>query len=90
MEKRLNKFRAGFGLVEILFTLAIIYFLYYVTANYYFKKTPLGANKDTEKFVVQQGINPTSYKTIVDTVKEKLSKASEEQDKRAKELENVQ
>lgn len=84
-----GKSQAGFGLIEILLALLMIYFLYYLMANFYFKKNSLNVNKETEKVLTQQGIDTTNYKTVVDSTKQKIRGVEEEQAKRTKELEGM-
>ncbi len=89
MKNRLNRSRAGFGLIEILVTLVIMYFLYYMMSNIYFKRNSLNANKDTGKFMTQQGIDTTNYQTIAGSAKQKIREIEEEQARRTKELETA-
>lgn len=69
-EKIIHNIRTGFALIEILLTLAVILFLYYMVTNFYFKKTPV--EKKTAEALSEQGIVTTNYKTILDTTKDKI------------------
>lgn len=66
----MRKFKAGFMLIELLVVLAIIMFIAFKLFNVYFKKPVL--NKETEKIISEQGIDTTSYKSIIDSTKSKL------------------
>jgi competence protein ComGC len=60
----------GFGFVEILIVLAIILFLGYKLLNFYFKQPSI--NPETNKALIEQGIDTTNYKTTADTVRNKI------------------
>lgn len=60
----------GFGFVEILVVLAIILFLGYKLLNFYFKQPSI--NPETNKALIEQGIDTTNYKTTADTVRSKI------------------
>lgn len=66
----MRKVKAGFGFIEILLALAIIAFIAYKVFNVYFKKTSL--DKDTQKIISEQGIDTTSYKSTIDSTRDKL------------------
>ncbi|MCX5705844.1 MAG: prepilin-type N-terminal cleavage/methylation domain-containing protein [Candidatus Omnitrophica bacterium] len=66
----MRKFKAGFGFIEILLVLAIIAFIAYKVFNVYFKKTSL--DKETQKIISEQGIDTTSYKSTIDSTRDKL------------------
>lgn len=63
-------------MIEIILVLAIICFIIYKTVDYYFKKPKIG--KETEKLLLEQGIDTTSYKATVDTVRSKIEGIQEE------------
>jgi prepilin-type N-terminal cleavage/methylation domain-containing protein len=67
---RINSFRKGFGFIEILIVLAIILFLGYKLLNVYFKRPSI--NPETNKALIEQGIDTTNYKTTADTVRNKI------------------
>jgi hypothetical protein len=50
--------------------LAIIAFIAYEVFNVYFKKTSV--DKETQKIISEQGIDTTSYKSTIDSTREKL------------------
>jgi len=67
---RIDGLREGLAFIETLLVLAIILFLGYKLLNLYFKSSPL--NKETGKFISEQGINTTNYKTTMDSTREKI------------------
>ena len=67
---KVDGLRKGFAFIETLLVLAIILFLGYKILNLYFKSSPL--NKETGKVLLEQGINTTNYKTIMDSTREKI------------------
>ena len=79
--------RAGFAFIELLLVLLTIVFLYYLISKFHLGKPLL--NKEVEQTLVQQGINTTSYKTIVDSTKAKLADIQERQEENAKKLESM-
>ena len=68
---------AGFALIELLLILLTIIFLYYFMSKFYFKRSSL--DKEVEQTLVQQGIDTTNYKTILDSTKAKLANIQEQQ-----------
>ena len=60
----------GFSFIEILVVLAIILFLGYKLLNFYFKQPSI--NPETNKALIEQGIDTTNYKTTADTVRNKI------------------
>jgi prepilin-type N-terminal cleavage/methylation domain-containing protein len=66
----MRKGKAGFGFIEILLVMAIIAFIAYKVFNVYFKKSFL--DKETQKFISEQGIDTTSYKSTIDSTRDKL------------------
>lgn len=84
-----KEFRRGFGLIEILLVLAIIFFFFYKVSNLYFKKTITTA-KETESTLSEQGINTASYKTIFDSTKDKVRDYNEKIEEQNKEWADIQ
>lgn len=81
----LFKGKQGFlTLIGMLFAIAIICFLTYFTWNVYFKNGPL--DKATQGALKEQGINASSYQSVLDSTKSKLK---EIQNQSAKQLEEV-
>lgn len=68
---------AGFAFIELVLALLTIVFLYYLMSKFYFKRSAL--NKEVEQTLVQQGIDTTNYKTILDSAKAKLANIQEQQ-----------
>jgi len=66
----------GFALIEIIIVLAIICFIIFKMVDYYSKKPKI--NKETEKLLLEQGIDTTNYKSTVDTVRSKIEGIQEE------------
>jgi len=79
--------RTGFGLIELVLVLLTIILLYYLSAKFYFKRPSL--NKEVEKTLVQQGIDTTNYKTILDSTKAKLNNIQKQQEERANKFESM-
>ena len=66
----MRKVKAGFGFIEILLVLVIIAFIAFKVFNVYFKKTSL--DKETQKILSEQGIDTKSYKSTIDSTRDKL------------------
>jgi ABC-type phosphate transport system permease subunit len=63
-----------FALLELLLVLIIVLFLAYKGLNTYFKKPVL--DRTTEKEFSEQGINTTSYQSVISGTKEKIEDIS--------------
>lgn len=87
MEKdRIHQARGGFvALLELLLVLIIVLFLVYKGINTYFRKPAL--NRTTEKEFSEQGINTTSYQSMISGTKEKIEDISK---KHAEELDRLE
>jgi len=79
-----RKERAGFGLVEMVISLAIMALLYYVISKKYMAN-PVGVDKQTQSALASQGINPNS---LPDTVN-KAGEAADKANKANKQIENA-
>ena len=66
----IKEFKVGFAFIELLLVLAIILFLGYKLLNFYFKQPSI--NPETNKALIEQGIDTTNYKTTADTVRNKI------------------
>ena len=66
----MRKIKAGFMFLEILLVLAIIMFIAFKVFKLYFKNPPL--DKETQRVITEQGINTTTYKSIINSTKDKL------------------
>lgn len=73
-------------LLELIFTLAIICFLVYMTLNIYFKRPSLN-NKEVNKALSEQGIDTSNYQEIKDTIIKKMDDINKQ---RLKEMEDLQ
>ena len=77
--------RGGFAFIELLLVLLTIILLYHLIVKFHFGKPLL--NREVEKTLVQQGIDTTNYKTIVDSTKAKLADIQKKQEEDAKKVE---
>ena len=66
----MKKIKTGFMLIEFLLVLVIIMFVVFKVWDIYFKK--LALNKETQKVMTEQGVDTTNYKTISDSIKNKV------------------
>jgi len=66
IRKQLN----AFIFIEILLVLAIILFLGHKLLNVYFKQPSI--DPETNKALIEQGIDTTNYKTTTDSVRSKI------------------
>ena len=66
----MRKIKAGFMFLEILLVLAIIMFIAFKVFKLYFKNPPI--DKETQRVITEQGINTTTYKSIINSTKDKL------------------
>ncbi len=86
--KQLRLFRKAFvSLIGLILSLIIIAVLVCVLLNTYSGKPPV--DKKREESLSQEGINASSYKTIVDSSREKIEDANQKILERAKELEDL-
>jgi uncharacterized protein YneF (UPF0154 family) len=70
IEGEMKKTKTGFMFIELLLVLVIIMFIAFKVFNVYFKNPSL--NKETQRVISGQGIDTTSYKSIIDSTKKKL------------------
>ena len=80
----MKRIKAGFMFIELLVVLAIIMFIASKAFKSYFMKPTL--DKETQKVISEQGIDTTSYQSVIDSSKKKLQDI---QDKHMKELNNI-
>ena len=73
----MKKASNGFAYIELLVVLAIIAFIAIKLLNNYYKKPSI--DKETQKVVSEQGIDTTSYGSIVGGVKNTLQNAKNKQ-----------
>jgi len=69
-DRCVDNFKKGFAFIETLIVLTIILFLVYKLLNFYFKQPSI--NPETNKALIEQGIDTTNYKTTADTVRNKI------------------
>ena len=60
----------SFSFIEIIIVLAIILFLGYKLLNLYFKQPSI--DPETNKALIEQGIDTTNYQTTANTVRNKI------------------
>ncbi|MCK4809615.1 MAG: hypothetical protein KAS99_01585 [Candidatus Omnitrophica bacterium] len=85
---RLRLFKKAFAsLIGLILSLIIVAILFCILLNNYLRETPM--DKETEESLSQERIDTTSYKTIVDSTREKMEDANQKLLERAKELENL-
>lgn len=66
----MRKIKTGFMFVELLLVLAVVMFIAFKVFKLYFNNPSL--NQETQRVIAEQGIDTTSYKTIIDSTQEKL------------------
>jgi uncharacterized protein YneF (UPF0154 family) len=66
----MRKIKTGFMFIELLLVLAIIMFIAFKVFKLYFKNPSL--NKETQRVISEQGIDTTSYKSTIDSTRDKL------------------
>jgi len=66
----MKKIKTGFMLIELLVVLAIIMFIVFKVWDIYFKRPAL--SKETQKVMSEQGVDTTNYKTISNSMKNKV------------------
>ena len=66
----MKKIKTGFMFIELLVVLAIIMFIAFKVFKLYFKNLTL--NEETQRAISGQGVDTTSYKSIIDSTKKKL------------------
>ena len=73
----MRKIKAGFMFIELLLVMAIIMFIAFKAFKLYFKNPSF--DKETQKFISEEGIDATNYKSIIDSTKKKLHDIQEQQ-----------
>ncbi len=66
----MRKIKTGFMFIELLLVLAITMFIAFKVFKLYFKSPSL--NKETQRVTAEQGIDTTSYKSTIDSTRDKL------------------
>jgi len=66
----MRKIKTGFMFIELLLVLAITMFIAFKVFKLYFKNPSL--NKETQRVISEQGIDTTSYKSTIDSTRDKL------------------
>jgi len=86
--KLVKNYDSGFAsLIGLLITLALMCLLVYIAFNTYFK-TPV-TDKETKKSLSQQGIDSSSYKTILDSSRNKVKDIQKQLKEQTEELEGL-
>lgn len=83
----IEKANRGFGFIEIILVLAVIFFLCYKVFALYFKESM--SNIDNRKVLSEAGINTSSNKTIIDSTRKKVEEYNLKVEGQNKELENI-
>ena len=79
------KVKTGFMFIEFLLVLAVVMFIVLKIFKLYFNNPSL--NKETQRVVSEQSIDTTSYKSTIDSVKNKVEDI---QNKHFDELEKIE
>jgi competence protein ComGC len=83
----MNKHKRGFMFIEPLLVVAIIMFVFFQLFKIYFKKPAI--NKDAQKFIAEQGVDATNYKTITDTAKKQIQDLQAQYTEKLKQAEEM-
>ena len=79
MRKYFNLHKAGFGtLIGTLIAVAVMCILMFLVIKIYIMK-PKGMDTETQETLRQNDIDPSNYKTIIDTTRQKLNAISEQE-----------
>jgi hypothetical protein len=81
----MRKIKAGFMFIEILLVMAIIMFIAFKVFKLYFKQPSL--DRESQKVISEQGINTSTYKSVIDSTRNKLQDI---QDKHLDELNKIE
>ena len=76
----------GFALVELILVSMVILFLLYTLVKVHFKEPVV--NKETAEVLRQEGINTTSHKSTVESMREKIRQVERQDAQRVDEIEN--
>jgi len=66
------------GLIGLLFTAAIVCYVFYLLLRIYFKPFTQDS-KSENQFILEQGIDTASYRSAINTTKDKLNTISAQQ-----------
>jgi uncharacterized protein YpmS len=77
--------KAGFMFLELLLAAIVVMFLAFAVFKLYFKQPQI--NQETQKVVAEQGIDTTSYKSTVESVR---SRVEDIQNKHFEELDKIE
>ena len=78
--------KKAFALISLLLAAVIICILYYIAINTYFKRPSL--DKPTEKFLSEQGIDASSYQSVIDSAREGVGRINRQTSDYEKQLKN--
>ena len=83
----MNKHKRGFMFIEPLLVVAIIMFVLFQLFKIYLKKPTI--NKDAQKFIAEQGVDVTNYKTITDTTRKQIQDLQAQYTEKLKQAEEM-
>ncbi len=81
----MREVKAGFMFLELLLAAIVVMFLAFAVFKLYFKQPQI--NQETQKVVAEQGIDTTSYKSTVESVR---SRVEDIQNKHFEELDKIE
>ena len=80
--------KKGFlSLLGLLLTVAIILYLCYIAFNIYFKEPAI--DEETKKSISKEGIDTSSHKAVLDSIREKTKDIKERAWQRSQQIENM-
>ena len=83
----MNKHKRGFMFIEPLLVVAIIMFVLFQLFKIYLKKPVI--NEDAQKFITEQGMDATNYKTILDSARKQIQNVQTESAEKLKQAEEM-
>ena len=81
------EFQKGSVFIDILITLLVVSILYYLAAKSHLNR--ILVNKETGKMLSEQGIDTASPGALLNSIKEKLKDSQEQEERHARELEDL-
>ncbi len=86
-KSRIKRANRGFGFIEIILVLVVMFFLCYKLFALYFKESPV--YKDNRKVLSEAGINTSSNKAIIDNTRKNVEEYNLKVEGQNKELESI-